>query len=242
MKILILGHTGLLGNTVLSYFYNKYKDDVIINNYRWETNEFKDFVKSMNPDFIINCIGTIPQRQPKEEEYMIVNYELPLWLDNTGIKIIHPDTDEPDDTLYGLTKARAREMCKKNTKIIKTSILGFEKNTKYSFLEWFLNQPEKGEVNGFINQFWNGNTTLEWSKWADEIINNWDGYKNVTTIANPECLSKYQLLLIIKTIFERDIKINPTEAPITKKNCLDPDFFTKDIYSQITEMKKFFRK
>lgn len=242
MKILILGHTGLLGNMVLTYFYIKYKDDVIITNLRWNTKEFKEFVKSSNPDFIINCIGTIPQRKPKEENYNLVNYELPVWLDNLGIKIIHPDTDEPDDTLYGLSKARAREMCKKNTKIIKSSILGFEKGTHFSFLEWFLNQPDGSEIDGYINWFWNGNTTLEWSKWADKIINNWEGYKNVTIIANPDCLSKYQMLNIFKVIFDRDIKINPVESEITKKNCLEPDFFTKDLFIQIDEMKRFYNR
>lgn len=242
MKILILGHKGMLGNMVLTYFYVKYKDDVIITNLRWDSKEFKDFIESSNPDFIINCIGAIPQRQPKEEDYMSVNYELPLWLDSLGIKVIHPDTDEPDNTLYGLSKARVREMCDKNTKIIKTSILGFERNGHFSLLEWFLKQPEGSEINGYINQFWNGNTTLEWSKWADKMIENWNGFKKITIIANPDCFSKYQVLNILKVVFEKDIKINPVESEIIKKNCLEPDFFTKELISQIKEMKTFYRR
>jgi len=240
MKILILGHNGMLGNMVLTYLFFKYRDNVITTNLRWDSDEFKDFVKSSNVDYIINCIGAIPQRG--YTEFNLVNYELPLWLDSLGIKIIHPDTDEPDDTPYGLSKTKARLKCNKNTKIIKTSIIGFERGTSFSFLEWFLSQPEGSEINGYIDQLWNGNTTLGWVQWADKIMNNWDSYNHITTIANPDCHSKYQLLLLFKYIFDKNIKITPIESGTLKANCLEPDYYTKEIASQIFEMKKFYKR
>ena len=236
MRILVLGHNGLLGNMVLKYLLLNL-DNIITTNFRWETEDFKNFIITSNSDFIINCIGAIPQKN--RNDYEKVNYKLPLWLDSLNIKIIHPDTDEPNDTPYGLSKEKSRQNCNKNTKIIKTSIIGFEKNTTFSFLEWFLN--EKDSVNGFINHFWNGNTTLEWAKFANKMINNWYDFKHTTTIANPDCNSKYQMLLLFKNIFKKDIIINKFKSKINKNNCLEPDFYTKKIKDQIIEMKNFYK-
>jgi len=240
MKILVLGHNGLLGNMVLTYLFFKYKDDVITTSLRWNSDEFKEFVQNSNVDYIINCIAKIPQSS--DDDFDFVNYELPLWLDNLGIKTIYPDTDEPGDTPYGLSKAKARVDCNINTKMIKTSIIGFERNTKYSLLEWFLSQSDGSEINGYIDQLWNGNTTLEWVQWSDKIMNNWDSYNHITTIANPDCHNKYQLLLLFKYIFDKDIKIIPFESGIIKNNCLEPDYYTKEIASQLFEMKKFYKR
>jgi dTDP-4-dehydrorhamnose reductase len=242
MKILVLGHNGLLGNAVLTYLFFKYKDDVMTTSLRWGTDEFKHFIQDTEPEYIINCIGAIPQRKYADDEYDTINYDLPLWLDNLGIKIIHPDTDEPEDTPYGISKAKARRDCNKNTKIIKTSIIGFERGSNFSFLEWFLSQEDGSDVNGYLNQLWNGNTTLEWSQWADKMIIDWDNFKHTTTLANPDCHSKFQLLLLFKTIFEKDITVNPFECEVTKNNCLMPDYYTKEISTQIYELKNFFKR
>lgn len=238
MKILILGHNGLLGNMVYSYFKLK-EYNIVITDLRWPNNDFISFVSEQKIDYIINCIGIIPHKKTDDKLYSVINYHLPIWLDNLGVKIIHPDTDESDDTSYGLSKKMARESINNNTKIIKTSIIGFEKNTNFSFLNWFLNSEV--QVNGYTNQFWNGNTTYEWSKWAEDMILNWDKYNKVTTLANPDCLSKYDILLGIKEIFNKDIMINPIESNIVKNNCMNGDYITKDIFKQIEEMKNFYK-
>lgn len=239
MKVLILGHNGLLGNMVFKYF-KTLPYEVITTDLRWPSEEFKLFVENQKVDYIINCIGMIPQRKPNDELYDLINYQLPVWLDSLGVKIIHPDTDEPADTPYGLSKTNAREAIGKNTKILKTSIIGFEKGTKFSFLDWFLNSEK--QVNGFTNQFWNGNTTLTWAKWADKLILDWNIFKPVTVLANPDCLSKYEILLKIKEIFNKEIEIIPIEATITKNNCMKGDFTTNSLFDQIVEMKEFFKK
>lgn len=239
MKILILGHNGLLGNMVYKYFNSK-NYDIITTELRWPSEDFKKFIYNQNDlDYIINCIGIIPQKRPDEYLYELVNYQLPLWLDDLGIKIIHPDTDEPADTPYGLAKQMARESVSKNTKVIKSSIIGFEKGTKFSFLDWFLNS--EGTVNGFTNQFWNGNTTLEWSKWSEKIMLNWNDFKNVTTLSNPDCISKYEILLMIRNIFNKDINIIPIESSLSKNNCMNGDFETDRLETQIIEMKNFYK-
>ena len=39
-----------------------------------------------------------------------------------------------------------------------------------------------------------------------------------------------------------DIKINPVESGIIKRNCLEADYYTKEIASQIIEMKDFYKR
>lgn len=236
MKILILGHNGLLGNMVYSYFESK-NYNIVTTDLRWPSTEFIIFVAKQEVDFIINCIGIIPQRKPDVELYNLVNHELPVWLDSLDIKVIHPDTDEPADTPYGLAKQLARENVISNTKIIKTSIMGFEKGSSFSFLEWFLNS--EGTVNGFTNQFWNGNTTLEWSKWSEKIMKDWYSYNKITTLANPDCLSKYDILVDIKRIFNKDINIVPMESKLGKDNCMVGDYVTTKLSDQLEEIKKY---
>lgn len=238
MRILILGHSGLLGNMVYKYFkFNNY--ELVTTNLRWDNKDFKEFVSNQKVDYIINCIGIIPQRKPNDKLYHKVNYELPVWLDNLGIRVIHPDTDESDDSAYSLSKKMARELITKNTKILKSSIIGYEKDKKVSFLEWFLNS--EGSVSGFTNQYWNGNTTLEWSKYAEIVINEWDNFKHVTVLSNPECLSKYEILNKIKEIYNKNINIIPSESNIYKNNCMLGDYITKNIFEQIKEMKNFLK-
>jgi len=239
-KILILGHNGLLGNMVYKYFKSTLKYKIYTTNFKWNDDSFKQKIINLSPDYIINCIGIIPQKNKAEELYTKVNYLLPVWLDTLNIKIIHPDTDESDSTPYGLSKRLAREHIGSNTKIIKTSIIGFEKKSKVSFLEWFLNS--KGTINGYTNNYWNGNTTLEWSHWAEIIIDDWSDYNKITTIANPECKSKYEILMMLKGLFQKDINIIPVEGPIKKENCLKPDYYTNDLLNQLIEMRYFYKK
>jgi dTDP-4-dehydrorhamnose reductase len=173
MEILILGHTGLLGNMVNKYFTHcDIKVNTLPSDIRWNSLEFKNFIIENNFDFIVNCIGSIPQRTKD----FLINNELPIWLDeNSNSKIIHPGTDcEMDNDDYGISKKIARDYIinsSKNTKIIKTSIIGTELNSNYSLMSWFLSNKDGDTVRGFTKQMWNGNTTLTWSKFCLDLIN-----------------------------------------------------------------------
>lgn len=239
MEVLILGHTGLLGNMVKLYFDRcNIVTKKVPDGYRWESFEFKDFIKNNKFDFIINCIGAIHQ---KTKEFSI-NYELPIWLDqNSQSKIIHPGTDcEMDNDEYGISKKTASDFIinySLNTKIIKTSIIGTEIDSSYSLMSWFLSNPDYSEVNGFSNHMWNGNTTLTWAKYCLDLINNWEDYKK-ETILYSECVSKYEMLCSINDTYKRKIKIIPLESkPINK--CLNGGIKTPHISSQLKDFKNF---
>ena len=105
MRVLVLGNTGMLGNAVYFYLNNNTTFTVDTIDFRWSTDNFKNYVINYDGDYIINCIGAIPQRTNSFE----INYELPIWLEeNASCRIIHPGTDcEIDDDDYGKSKRRA---------------------------------------------------------------------------------------------------------------------------------------
>lgn len=234
MRILVLGHNGMLGNAVYSYLQQFYTIDVI--DYRWPSKEFIEYIKTYNGNYIINCIGAIPQ---KTNEFGI-NSILPIFLDlNSSCKIIHPATDcESDNDIYGISKRIATDWLiqnGQNTHIIKTSIIGIELNSADSLLCWFLQQTK---ANGYTNAMWNGITTLEWAKQCNNIIEG--KHTAAHTVFSTECISKFKLLNFIKEVFQQDIEITPIDG-IGKNKCLIPDIKLIDIKQQLIELKEFYK-
>ena len=228
MRILVLGHNGMLGHMVYNVLNNNYKVKTINERFpNWDKEMFNDV------DVIVNCIGAIPQKVDKFD----INWEIPIWLnENTNCKIIHPATDcEVDVSNYGLSKKRATDYIKnygKSTKIIQTSIIGPELNSNDSLLEWFLSQ--RGEVYGYTKAIWNGVTTLEWAKQCEVIINNWDT-SPLLTILYSDKVSKFRLLHTIQECYGKtDVIIMPKK--LGKDKSLTGNVKTKDIRIQIKEL------
>ena len=229
MKILVLGHRGMLGHMVCEYLYSKlYK---VVTTDRRFPNWNKEVFEGV--DFIIDCIGAIPQKTNDFD----INYQISIWLnENTNCKIIHPATDcEFDNSDYGISKKKCIDYIKnscKSTKIIQTSIIGPEINSNYSLLEWFLSQ--KGEVYGYTKAMWNGVTTLEWAKYCEVIINNWDKAP-IVTILYSNSISKYKLLNIIQECYnKKDVIIMPKE--LGQDRTLNGDIKVKNIKEQLIEL------
>jgi len=234
MELLVLGHKGMLGHMVVKYLSQFYNINILES--RYPTDKFKQKILDFKGDFIINCVGAIPQRTNK----FSINWELPIWLDKySPCKIIHPGTDcEMDNDDYGLSKKRATDyICESSnkTKILKTSIIGPELNSNASLLEWFLSQED--QVYGYTKAIWNGNTTLEWSKQCFKLINNWDNYKTLT-ILEGEQISKYDMLNNIKKIFNIDIDVIPKK--LGKNKILKGGIKTSSFTQQLKELKEYY--
>lgn len=223
----------MLGH-MIKFFLEKKEDTVTTTDFKFSSEEFKDFVSLYKGDYIINCIGAIPQKT----KIFDINYELPIWLDNNApCNIIHPGTDcEIDEDDYGLSKKRASDFLKsegKKTKILKSSIIGPELNSKYSLMDWFLNSNKT--VFGYSEAMWNGNTTLEWANQCYDLMTNWENYEK-ETILEGECLSKYDLLKKIKSVFSKEISILAKDEVKCNK-CLRGNIKTKNILDQLEELK-----
>jgi dTDP-4-dehydrorhamnose reductase len=235
MDVMVLGHKGMLGHMVVKYLSNLgYTIQTI--SHKFPSIEFESTVRNFKGDFIINCIGAIPQRTNDFK----VNTDVPIWLShNAPCNVIHPGTDcEMDNDVYGTSKRIASEYIKlysKNTKILKSSIIGPEQGTANGLMAWL--GAQSGEVQGYTNAIWNGNTTLEWSKQAAELIRNWSNYKT-ETILESHPISKFNMLQLFAEYYDKkDLIITPVE--LGKDKCLIGEIKTKSLNEQLKELKQY---
>jgi len=260
IKIFVLGHEGMLGRSVFKYFSQLDEYVLESTNLRWPQNTFKEAILSSNADFIINCIGKIPQKSDTGD-YQTLNIDLPIFLETSGKKVIHPSTDcefsgslaaglkyhrdsvrdARDD--YGKSKAFISKKIEeefRNTKIIRTSIIGHEKSTRRSLLDWFL--ASEKEVGGYVNHFWNGITTLEWAKQSQKLIEDWNNRPLLTQIGTNTNKSKYELLVIVKEIYQKKISIKKVHASDNINKSLVSDYPIINIENQLAELRDFLKK
>jgi len=236
MRVLVLGHKGMLGHMVAKYL-SEQGVEVTTTQQRYLTPDFTDEVTFFKGDYIINCIGAIPQRTKD----FTINTDLPRWLDIlASTRVIHPGTDcEMDADTYGVSKKKARDYILTEgtrTKILKASIIGPELGSTASLLEWFLNS--EGKIGGYTKAMWNGVTTLEWAKQCYKLMHHWDGYETETIIEGT-CLSKFDLLSLVKEVFGKEIEIEPNPNVEINK-CLIGDLKATSIKEQLRELKAYY--
>lgn len=237
MKVLVLGHKGMLGHMVVKYLLSK-RFTVATTEHRFGTEEFKNLIEQTSSNVIVNCIGAIPQ---KTKDFSI-NETLPIWLENnTEIKIVHPGTDcEMDDDAYGMSKKVASDYIKENgthTKIIKASIIGPELNNHNSLLDWYLHNTSES-VTGYSDAMWNGVSTLTWAKYCEKLITDWDNFK-VETILFSECISKFELLSTVQEVYKKGPSITEFAGKGVDK-CLKGDIHTDNIKTQLSDLHKYY--
>tara|TARA_B100000925_G_scaffold290821_1_gene276968 strand:+ start:1174 stop:2043 length:870 start_codon:yes stop_codon:yes gene_type:complete len=181
-------------------------------------------IKKTKPDIILNCIGLIKQKFniKNSKNIFLVNSLFPRYLSYLSkiykYRLIHFSTDcvfsgrignyteqnfcDADD-YYGISKFLGEDVDEKNV-IIRTSIIGHELNSKKSFLNWFLNQ--KGSVRGYSKSIFSGFPTYELAKIVYVYFIKNQKLKGLFHLSsNP--ISKYDLLLIIKKVYNKRIKI-----------------------------------
>lgn len=200
-------------------------------------------IASVQPTVIINCIGIIKQLPISNDPLtaITVNAQLPhrisLVARSANARFIHISTDcvfngkdgnyteeSPSNAedLYGRTKFLG-EVRYPHCVTIRTSIIGHELKTNFSLVDWFMAQ--ENEVNGFTKAMYSGFPTME-------IVNIISNYvipnKELSGLyqASSDPISKYELLKIIKDVYKKDIKINPTDTFVLDRT-LNSDKFKK---------------
>jgi len=262
MRILLLGHNGMLGNVVHKYFEQQGHEVETIGDLRWDDGEFKKAIFNSDAKYIINCVGAIHQKNYDDDYYDFLNVRLPMFLEYTGKKVLHPSTDcifsgninqhtryarsaERDaEDPYGASKAKIDKMIVdrfSNTKIIRTSIVGHELKGFHSLLDWFLGTPDDAVLNGYSNYFWNGITTLQWAKVAEDILLKWEKAPVLTQVGT-EGIHKCDLLKIMAKVYNKPNQINesPMATPLNKM--LLSDYELPTIEQQLIELKEFYNK
>lgn len=204
-------------------------------------------------DYVVNCLGYIKQRSGKcttflSSEMFSSNSVFPLVIDylsgHLDFKVYQIGTDcvfdgkkgfysekseitGMDD--YGLSKALMENRLN-NSMVLRCSIIGPEFRNKLSLLEWFLNQPNKAILNGFTNHYWNGISTYHFAKIINGCLD-FDEQRNGTFHIIPQdAVSKYQLLCLVREIFDRqDIQIIPYEDLISVNRVLQTKFAKENL-------------
>ena len=250
--VLVFGSTGMLGSSVVSeleknnlqVFSTKRAD-----NSKFSSSEFKfDFANDdmrnwfeNKPkfDYVINCIGAIPQKYIQEpftqfREMIELNTLLPQILSESsemhGFRIVQIATDcvfagasskYSEDSLhdavdlYGVTKSLG-EKNSPNAMHIRCSIIGNNDATNSSLHNWLLSKELDSNVKGFNNHHWNGITTLAFARIVNGIIEENLFKPGIQHVIPSDEVTKYQLLEIIAQVNGRhDLQITPVDHEMT---------------------------
>lgn len=192
-------------------------------------------INSVHPDLVINCIGLIKQAPMAENRFASITinallpHRLAMICNELGIRMIHFSTDcvfsgkkgmyvesDPSDAddLYGRTKYLG-EVAYPNTITLRTSIIGRELRAHLGLIDWFLGQKET--IRGFKKAIYTGFTTDELSRIVlNYVIPRTDlsGLYHVSS----EPISKYDLLVLVKEAFGRNITILLNEEFISDRS------------------------
>ena len=221
--------------------------------------KLNNVIKTIKPDILINCIG-ITKKNSSERlrtNLIKINALLPHKLleicNLENCRLIHISTDcvfsgkkgnysevDPPDPidLYGMSKLLG-EFSNHKHLTIRTSLIGFEFQTKRGLLEWFLSR--KKECFGYSNAFFSGLTTLELSKVIESYILKTSDIHGLYNIASP-IISKADLLSILAKVFKKKIIIKKINEPKINRSLDQSRFYNVTGYkctnwmNLITEM------
>ncbi len=262
-KIVILGSNGMLGQMVKKYFIG-FGCEIFVFDYRINEETIFDIIARINDiedAIVVNCIGKIKQKSNDTCELLWSNSILPLEL-SRSLKpthfLIQPSTDCVFDgnslghykvtdvnnakDVYGWSKSlgEAALQQRPNTLIIRVSIIGPDEKSDKGLFSWFCSLSENSKINGFINHFWNGITTLEWCKYLDSYFLTFQTYeKNTVQLGTNKIYSKYEILNLLNAIFNKKIDIVPSDQEVAINRCLIPDFECKSLVDQLIELRDF---
>lgn len=172
-------------------------------------------------DYLINCVGWIPQKATGSPELDIsranlLNVELPRRIRDgqsllgfTWVQIAtdcvfnggNPwatETQEKDaNDLYGLSKI-AGEKFGSNSVQVRASIIGYNHDSPSGLYAWALNELRQGrKVPGFTNQLWNGVTTTAFARMVLGLIESEWRKPLIQHWLPTDHISKFELLQLI---------------------------------------------
>lgn len=191
---------------------------------------------AVRPDYIVNCIGIIKQREtasayiPCIELNALLPHKLAAFAQQWGGRVIHFSTDcvfdghrggytEKDfsnaEDLYGKSKFLG-EVQGDNALTLRTSIIGRELTSHKSLLDWVLSQNGK-TVKGFKNVIYSGVTTNQIAEVVAMIIGHFPTLSGLyQVVADP--IPKYDLLGLIRDAFKLDLEIFPETETVSDRS------------------------
>lgn len=225
MRILVLGHLGMLGNVVARHIQEHTDHTPCMIHLRFPSPHARAVIAAQRPDMIVNCIGA--NALTSQEMLTAINVELPKMLDGLGVPVMHaadarefdglPHTQERrrantipcPKSPYSVSKAEAflwlREYGR-NTKIIRSSLIGSGlRRPSLNVLDQFLSvvRSQKTVILGYTNVYTTSITTSEWARQCVYLIETWDCAQKITQCASPHPISHHALLTSFANMFTR---------------------------------------
>ncbi len=229
--------------------------ELIIENFHAEN--FQDVEKKLDalqPDVIINAVGiTLRKAEIKNislamEVNALFPQKLQIWVNRNNKRLIHLSTDCVFDgasghytelstptasDLYGKTKFLG-EVIGDRSLTLRFSCIGRELSAYTELLEWFLSQPEGETIKGYSQVFYSGVTTIEVAYTVLEFILKYPNSHGLYQLSSKP-LSKFELLKIMKTFYQRQLTIEPYSEYTSNKILL-----SQKLHSLLKrEMKNF---
>lgn len=259
MKIVVLGVTGMLGHkmfqilserfdSVVGFAYENLSqppfdkiglfqgvelvEGVDVSNFQM----LEDHLVKIQPDYIINCVGIIKQREtastyaPCIELNALLPHKLSEMALKWGGRVIHFSTDcvfdgargsysesDPSNAtdLYGKSKFLG-EVQGENSLTLRTSIIGREITSHKSLLDWFLGQSGN-TIKGYKNVIYSGVTTNQIAEVVKTVIGEFSTLSGLyQVVAAP--ISKYDLLCLARDAFGLDMQIEPESETVSDRS------------------------
>lgn len=195
-----------------------------------------EIIEKIQPSWVINCVGIVKQSPQMQNPLSVIQvnslfpHQLATLCSRLGARLIHLSTDcvfsgrkgrykeedipDPSD-FYGLSKLMG-EPKERNTLILRTSMIGFELETKHGLLEWFLSQKGK-TVRGFKRAIFSGLYTANLSELVLDLIDNEVEIEGVRHLGS-QAISKYDLLCLIRDECHLPIKIEPDDSVVIDRS------------------------
>jgi len=239
LKVLILGSNGMLGSQVFKimrlkeieiYSTKRRIEEASDLQYVFGVDDLEILISRIhNLEYVINCIGAIPQRSSSPEDFRI-NSELPHQLQSLSekfnFKVIQIATDcafngtrgryseidsvDASDS-YGASKVLG-EIRSPNFMHIRCSIIGNDRESR-SLYSWLVNHEKNSVINGYTNHYWNGITTLAFAKVVSGIVLNNAFVTGMHHLVPASSVTKFELLKLISKFEKRsDLSIIPYQT------------------------------
>jgi len=273
MKVLILGAAGMAGHVVDRFLLGRgyhvvtharnslFFDATYIGDLYENPKELETIISRELPEVVVNCAGVLVEASKNSPHIAAyINAYLPHLLVHLGsiynFKIVHISTDcvfsghngsyhefstKDESSSYGLSKSLG-EIINSRDCTIRTSIIGPEiKPHGSGLLSWFLRQTSP--IQGYLNAYWNGVTTLELAKFIEKVI--CEKITGITNLCANQTVSKFELLQTFKKTYNHNIQINPHELKEKIDKTLimtraDIGYEQQQISSMLTELRNWY--
>ena len=229
-RVLVLGASGLLGNTVYQHLVSTEEFEVFGTG-RSDPNfiymhssktELTNVIDRVNPDYIINCIASLQKSKNLKMiwEILKVNSLFPWTITcvarKRSIFLIHFSTNAVfnghkgsyresswriPSSLYGLSKLLGEPQAK-NVFVLRTSFIGVGRRDS-SLVSRIQSAPEYSSMIGFDNHYWNGVSSGILAKLCAGLVRNSFKKAGVSHFHASDTVSKYDLMIKLAVRFSR---------------------------------------